>query len=250
MQTNITNPTTADQIRKFNQYRSWAIGERLTMLNHAKQQFAEMAEKLQEAQQQYNNSLIFSYSDYSRLPNETKSNTFNEEVMKDLFANMSTDTMDDDIHYLKTNIPNLTKAIIFLHSHAFDIDLTAEERDTFKTHLLTLSEYRANIISSLMLDDATASPDMPSIMNSTLDELTLIMYEYLTHIDTLQQEQEQAHNEELANELADAHTWLYEKIKFLNQVDIEPTAEERNQIRAHIKHYTRVHADILGEVNP
>jgi hypothetical protein len=245
---------TPEQMKSFTDYYKAITGERLAILNHAKLHFSESADKLKEAQEMYNNSLLFTYNDYSRLPENKKSITLNEELMNDVFNKMSAPQIEVDIDFLKSNITKLTKAIIFLNAHTFDIELSTAERLELNDHMTTLSDYRITLLSAfennshhpvdIMQDDKAK---LPTIMHSTLDDLLLIMYEFLTRIDNWQQVIEAIQDEELANELEEAYIWLDEKIVFYRRRNTEISASERNEIRSHIKHYTELATDRLGE---
>lgn len=245
---------TPEQMKSFNDYRNAITSERLAFLNHAKLHFSESADNLKEAQEKYNNSLLFTYNDYSRLPLSKKSITLNEELMNDVFNNMSAPQIEVDIDYLKSNITKLTKAIIFLNAHTFDIELSTAERLELNDHMTTLSDYRLTLMSAFennkqhpvdIFQDEKGN--IPTIMHSSLDDLLLIMYEYLMRIDSWQQVIEAIQDEELANELENAYYWLDEKIVFYRRRNNEVSASDRNEIRSHIKHYTELATNKLGD---
>ena len=246
-----TNTPPPEQIQEFNAYRNSIVAERLAVLNHAKQNFSESAEKLSEAQELYNNSLLFTYNDYSRL-NSSNTLTLNDQFMNaELFP---AGNADADVDFLKSNLPNLTKAIIFLNAHLFNLELSKDERAELTDHMKTLSNYRTNLISALTDQEKMSDFDVlqngngtiPTVMNSTLDDLLVIMYEFLSRLDSWQQMAEELNDEELSDELSSAYDQLERQITDLRRKNQPVEESERNKIRILMKHYSQLASDRFG----
>lgn len=241
---------TPQQIEKFTKFKNEFTSERLAYLNHAKLHFSESAEKLSEAQENYNNSLMFTYNDYSRLPETEKSLTLNEELMNDVFNNMLSDERDTDVEFLKTNLKNLTKAIIFLRAHTFDISLNLEERKELNDHMKTISEYRINLMSSFFkettLEDEKGN-EMPCICKSSLDDLLIILYEFLQQIDNWEQIAGELNLDEFSEELNESYNYLEKNIIEIRRNNTDVPQSKRQELRIFCKHITKTVTEKLGD---
>jgi len=241
------NPApTPEQLHEFNNYRKAIIGERLAFLNHAKLDFSESADKMAEAQEKYNNSLLFTYNDYSRLP-ENKSLTLNNELMNSVINNML--EVDSDVAFLRNSLPQLTRAIIFLNAHTFDIDISKDDRIELKQHMQTLSEYRSNLMSAFFKETTVEKngKQIPCIMQSSIDDLLVILYEFLNQIDTWEQKAGDFNLTEFSDELSECYNFLEKNIVEICRNNTEVATSKRNELRVFCKHVSKTASDKLGE---
>jgi hypothetical protein len=243
---------TPEQMRTFKEYRNAIIGERLAILNHSKLNFSEIADKLKESQESYNNSLMFSYNDFSRQHGNLKSLThINETIMQNMLENMYSSAIDVDVEYLKNHLTNLTQAIIFLYAHTFDIDISNDERIELKQHMQTLSEYRVNLMSAFDKETTLEKngKQIPSIMHSSLDDLLVILYEFLNQIDNWEQTAGNLILTELSDELSEFYNYLEKNIVEIRRNNTEVPNSKRNELRIFCNHVSETVSEKLGGVN-
>ena len=253
MNTKPTTEATPQQIAEFYKFKTEITSERLAYLNHAKLQFSESADKLSEAQKNYNNSLIFTYNDFSRLPENLKSLTNNDEkIMEHMLNNMLLSDVEEDVEFLKTNIDKLTKAIIFLRAHTFELSLNLEERAELNEHMKIISDYRINLMSSFFKETTLENEkgkEMPCIMKSSIDDLLIILYEFLQKIDNWEQTAGELNLEEFSEELTESYNYLEKNIVEIQRNKTEVPASKRNELRIFCKHISKIVTEKLGGEN-